>query len=140
MKPILAAATAALAFAASPLAAEESAIAAQAENTSEEFLELIEGRVAGEPKSCIFTYGTSSGRDLRLVENVGLVYERGDTVWIAMARSPDRVDDDEIPIIERRGGSLCKTDVTRTIDRFGGFFSGIIFLDDFVPYTKQAEG
>lgn len=130
MKRLVLAATAAL-LTAAPLAAHDEAQKAGA--ASEEFLELVEGRVAGEAKSCISTFNNN---DLRMVENVGLVYDRGDTIWIALARHPERLDYWDVPIIERRGSHLCKTDVMRTIDRHTGMFSGAVFLEDFVPYTK----
>jgi len=40
-------------------------------------------------------------------------------------------------VIERFGSQLCKTDLTRTVDRHTGHVSGVVFLSDFVPYTKK---
>lgn len=131
MKKILSAvaATAAMALAAPAMAHDEG---------EEAFQELIEGRTAGEPRQCIPTF---ADHRLRVVEHVGLVYERGDTLWVARARDPRRLDHWDIPIIERYGTSrLCTTDVRRTIDRGSGFFSGVLFLDDFVPYTRANGG
>ncbi|WP_338241752.1 hypothetical protein [Aurantiacibacter hainanensis] len=109
------------------------------ERSERAFAELVEGRVAGEARSCINTFRTNR---LRVEENVGLVYEQGDTLWVARARNPQNLDHWDVPIIERIGSQLCNTDVTRTIDRGSGMFSGVLFLDDFVPYTKadSAEG
>ena len=131
-----------LAFTATALAATLTAapLAAQsAEERSEEaFAELTEGRVAGEPQSCISTVGRSNR--LRVEEYVGLVYERGDTIWVARASNPRSIDPWDIPIIERYGSQLCRTDVIRTVDRSSGFFTGVLFLEDFVPYTRAEEG
>ncbi|RPF71611.1 hypothetical protein [Aurantiacibacter spongiae] len=131
---VAAAAAALTAAAAVPAAAQSPSERAQARLAQD-----LEGRVAGEPTSCINVYSTS-GRSLRVVENVGLVYERGDTIWVARALNPDQLDYWDIPVIERfgAGSRLCKYDVTRTIDQ-SGFFSGVVFLDDFVPYTKVDE-
>ncbi|MFB0612188.1 hypothetical protein [Aurantiacibacter poecillastricola] len=103
------------------------------------FAELVEGRTAGEPQPCITAFQSS---DIRVEENVGLVYERGDTIWVARANNPRSLDNWDVPIIERFGSRLCRYDVTRTIDRSTGMFSGVLFLDDFVPYTRadEAEG
>jgi len=130
MKRFLAvtAATAALALSA-PLAAQDREYSERAE---EAFAELIEGREAGEPQSCISTFVPHR---LRVVEYVGLAYERGDTLWVARARNPDRLSVWDVPIIERRGSQLCRHDVNRTIDRSTGMFSGILSLEDWVPYT-----
>ena len=100
------------------------------------FAELVEGRVAGEPRNCISTFQSSR---LRVEEHVGLVYDQGDTLWVARARDPERLDNWDVPIIERFGSQLCRTDVTRTIDRGSGVFSGVLFLEDWVPYTRADE-
>ncbi|WP_120077343.1 hypothetical protein [Aurantiacibacter odishensis] len=110
------------------------------ERAEQAFAELVEGRTAGEPQSCINLF--SSNR-LRVEENVGLVYERGDTLWVARAQNPQNLDRWDVPVIERYGSRLCRTDVMRTIDRSSGMFSGVLFIDDFVPYTRnedEAEG
>ncbi len=108
------------------------------ERAQQAFAELVEGRTAGEPQSCISTF--SSNR-LRVEENVGLVYERGDTIWVARTTNPRSLDRWDVPVIQRYSSRLCTTDVTRTIDRSSGMFSGVLFLDDFVPYTlDEAEG
>ncbi|MWV26623.1 hypothetical protein [Aurantiacibacter rhizosphaerae] len=103
------------------------------------FAELVEGRTAGEPTNCISTF---SSNDLRVEEYVGLVYERGDTIWVARTTNPRNLDRWDVPVIQRYSSRLCTNDVTRTIDRSSGMFSGVLFLDDFVPYTldEDAEG
>ncbi len=102
------------------------------------FAELVKGRTAGEATNCINTFQSSR---LRVEEHVGLVYERGDTIWVARATNPRNLDGWDVPIIERYGSRLCTNDVTRTIDRSSGMFSGVLFLEDFVPYTlDEAEG
>ncbi|GAA5055391.1 hypothetical protein GCM10023208_19230 [Erythrobacter westpacificensis] len=110
------------------------------ERAEQAFAELVEGRTAGEPQSCINLFNSNR---LRVEENVGLVYERGDTLWVARAQNPQNLDRWDVPVIERYGSRLCRTDVMRTIDRTSGMFSGVLFIDDFVPYTRiedEAEG
>lgn len=106
------------------------------ERAEEAFQELIEGRTAGEPTNCITTFRSNG---LRVEENVGLVYESGDTIWIARARNPRSLTRWDVPVIERQGSRLCNNDVIRTIDRNSGMFSGTLFLDEFVPYTRNEE-
>jgi hypothetical protein len=112
---------------------------AMAHNEGDEvFEELVEGRVAGEPQQCISTFHTNR---LRVVEHVGLVYERGDTLWVARTRSPRQLGHWDVPVIERYGSSrLCTHDVRRTVDRSGGYFSGVLSLEDFVPYRRPENG
>ena len=97
------------------------------------FAELVEGRAAGEPVSCITAFDSNR---VRVVEHVGITYERGDTIWVARARNPRNLDNWDVPVIERFGSQLCNTDVRRTIDRGSGMFSGVLFLDQFVPYRE----
>jgi len=105
----------------------------------EAFQELIEGRVAGESTPCI---NASRTNRIQVVENVGLTYERGGTLWVARASNPRSIGPWDIPIFERHGSQLCRHDVNRTIDRSSGMFSGVLFLGDWVPYTEteDAEG
>lgn len=126
-----------LAAAAAMLTAPAAAQSAQ-ERSDEKFAELTEGRVAGEPKSCIPALRTN---DIEVVEYLGFTYEAGDTLWIARAKDPRSLSWYDVPIIERFGSQLCKHDVIRTVDRGSQFISGVVFLEDFVPYTKvDAEG
>ena len=138
MKTILAAAASTLlALGASPALADEQEQTSEEKRAShfdaEAFAELTEGRVAGEPQSCITTFASNR---LRVVEHVGLAYERGDTVWIALANNPRSLDSFDIPVIRRTGSQLCKFDQITLVDRSSQMFSGVLFLDDFVPYTK----
>lgn len=131
MKKLILAAASALAVAV-PAAAQD-----RAEIAEEAFTELVEGRTAGEARSCISTFNSNR---LRVEEHVGLVYERGDTIWVARARHPENLDYWDVPVIERWGSRLCHNDIMRTIDRSTGMFSGVLFVDEFVPYTKTEEG
>lgn len=133
MKSLAITAAGLAAIAATPLAAQD-----REERAEAAFQELVEGRTAGEARRCISTFDSNR---LRVEENVGLVYERAGTMWVARARNPQNLTTWDVPIIERYSGSrLCTTDVTRTIDRSTGHFSGVLFLDDFVPYTEVEEG
>lgn len=72
-----------------------------------------------------------------MIENVGIVYDAGETVYLARAVDPRMLDHWDVPIIDRFGSRLCTTDVMRTVDRSSGHFTGAVFLNDFVPYTKN---
>ncbi len=135
MKHYLASAAAGLALAMSgPAAAQESEYG---ERSDAAFAELLEGyAVSGEAETCISVFNSNR---LRVVDHVGLTYRRGDTLWVARASNPDALGTWDIPIIERFGSSLCRHDVTRTIDRSSGIFSGVLFLEDWVPYRAVEE-
>lgn len=94
---------------------------------------MLEGRVAGEPVSCISTL--RSNNDLQVIDYVGIVYDAGDTIWVSRPNDPKSLTWSDIPIFDRFGSQLCKQDITRTIDQSGNF-TGIVFMGDFVPYRK----
>lgn len=131
----VASAAAALALLAAPaLQAQDEPVMTKGETR---LAKMLEGRVAGEPKSCINTFGS---RGLTTIDDTALVYKSGKTIWVNYTRTPDAIDDSDYLVIRKFGNSqLCRTDQVTTYDRTGNFFSGVIFLDDFVPYTLAEE-
>jgi len=125
-----------LAAAALPLAALPAAAESRAEKNEAYLAEMLEGRVPGEPVSCIFA---PNQQRLNVIEHVGIVYKDGDTIYVARAREPHSLGFDDALIIERHGSSLCRHDITRTFDRMS-HIPGVVFFDDFVPYTKVDAG
>lgn len=117
--------------------------AAQAETRQERsearLAEMLQGYQAGEPVTCINAIRSNR---LTVIPHVGLVYDAGDTIYVARAVNPRMLDDDDVPVIERYSSQLCRTDVMRTFDRYSPSFTGALFLENFVPYTKvdEAEG
>lgn len=124
---------AALAILAMPASAEEEAPAPS--KGEQELAKMLEGRVAGEPERCINTFGSGN---LRIIDGTALVYRQGKTVWVNRTRNPDSLDDDDYLVIRKYGSSsqLCRLDNVTTQDRGGNFFTGVVFLEDFVPYRK----
>jgi hypothetical protein len=104
-----------------------------AEKGEARLAQMLEGRSAGEPVSCI---SAMRGNKLQVIEYVGLVYESGDTVYVARPSDPRSLGRNDVVIIDRFGSQLCKQDVVRTVDRHNGFMSGVVFLSDFVPYKR----
>lgn len=103
---------------------------------------LLEGRVAGEPRSCINALPTQRSRT---IDGAAYVYGSGHTIWVQRTRDPERIDDRDTLVTVRFGGSqLCRNDQMTTVDRVTGIFSGVVFFEDFVPYTRvpspAAEG
>jgi len=132
LKPVIAAA-AALTMLAAPAFADEPARPEMTKGEAK-LAKLLDGRVAGEPERCIRTIGS---RNLQQIDGTALVYKDGKTIWVNRTRTPDAIDDSEIMVIKRFDGTnLCRTDQITLVDRLSGMFSGIIFLDDFVPYRQ----
>jgi hypothetical protein len=114
-------------------------VAAQtrAERGEARLAEMLEGRVAGEGRTCISALNSNR---LEVIEHVGIVYDAGHTVWVARASRPRDLGVFDVPIIERNGSQLCRSDIIRTVDRSTGMHTGSVLLEDFVPYTRTDQG
>lgn len=119
------------------LVATSASAQTRTERGEQRLAELIEGRVAGEPETCI---GYLRPNGMRIIENVGLVYEQGSTIWVARVQNPRRLTRDDVPIFQRVTSQLCTNDIIRTVDRYNGFFTGVLNLEQFVPYTRPENG
>ena len=94
---------------------------------------MLEGRVAGEPESCISAYTSSR---LEVIDETALVYDAGNTIWVARPKDPRSLDRHDVLVIDRFSSQLCAQDVVRTVDSSTGITTGVVFLGDFVPYRK----
>jgi hypothetical protein len=128
-----------LALAAAAVLAIPATIAAQSDRAqtkgAAELAKLLDGRVAGEPERCVRTFPS---RNVEIIDGTALVIRAGNTVWVNTTQDPDRLDDDDALLIRKFGNvsQLCRLDQVTTFDRFNGFYTGNIFLTDFVPYRK----
>lgn len=129
------AAAAISAAAAASLLAAPSVSAGERPKGEEKLAKMLEGREAGEPQRCIRTLGSDN---LTIIDGTAIVYKRGDTVWVNRTQKPENLDDDDVLVIRKFSASqLCRLDQITTQDRFAGFYTGNVFLTDFVPYEKK---
>lgn len=138
MKTLFAASAVFASLMTAPLSAQDDADAAGLTEGEAELAEMLEGRVAGEPTNCINTFGS---RSLEIIDDTAIVYRNGGTIWVNYTRNPDTLDEDDILVIRKYGSGsrLCRLDSVTTRDRFSLFFSGAIFLDDFIPYRLPED-
>lgn len=101
----------------------------------QELAKLIEGRVAGEGRSCISTHPTSN---FRVIDGTALVYRQGSTLWVNVPRNAEDLDDNDVLVTKQFGSQLCRQDMVDTYSNSGWFYTGTLFLGDFVPYRKVA--
>lgn len=98
---------------------------------------LLQGRIAGEPVRCIRTLPSQR---MQTIDRTAYVYGSGDTIYVQRTRSPRSINDNDALVIRRFNASeLCRLDVTTTIDRVQGIFTGAVFFEDFVPYTRVKD-
>ena len=95
---------------------------------------MLEGRTAGEPVQCISAWQSNR---MQVIEHVGVVYDAGNTIYVARPSDPKALGPHDALVIDRYGGQLCRTDVRHTVDRYDGYVTGPVFLGDFVPYRRS---
>ena len=104
-------------------------------NTSAEgearLAKMLQGKTAGEPQSCI---PAMLNNRLTVIDETAVVYDAGNTIYVARPETPRSLDSSDVLVVERTGGQLCSHDIIRTVDRSLGFTTGAVFLSDFVPY------
>ena len=99
---------------------------------------MLEGRVAGEPVNCIRTV---PNQRMTTIDETAYVYGRGKTIYVQRTANPEDIDDNDMLVSRRFNATqLCRQDVMTTADRILGFFTGAVFFEDFVPYTRVEDG
>ena len=127
----------ALAAAHPAMAEEEKAEAKEMTKGEIELAEILKDRVAGEPQRCI---RIRLNNRLRVIDKTAYVYGNGNTIYVQRTRNPEDIDRDDILISRQFAASqLCRLDVVTTADRVAGFFTGAVFFEDFVPYTRVKD-
>lgn len=115
-------------------AAPDDEAPAPASKGEQRLARLLQGRVAGEPVSCISAF---RNLPVQTIDRTAYVYGSGNTIWVQRTRNPDQIDDDDVLVVQRWNSSqLCRLDFSTTIDRYNGFFTGSVIMEDFVPYTR----
>lgn len=113
---------------------ETSAEAAPMTKGEKRLAKLLEGRVAGEPLRCIRTFPNMT---MQTIDKTAYVYGRGNTIYVQRTNNPADIDSSDTLISRRFNASeLCRLDQFTTADRVLGFFTGAVFFEDFVPYTR----
>ena len=126
-------------IAAAAFSAAGTSVAALADDHAEptkgevKLAKMLEGRVAGEPESCIPTFPRVR---LTVIDDTALVYKRGNTLWVNIPSNAKYIDDRDTLVTRNTNTRLCKTDIVRTVDSRSGHPRGTINLTDFIPYRK----
>jgi hypothetical protein len=95
---------------------------------------MIAGRTPGKPESCI---NTNRSDKLEVIPGVAVVYDGGKTVWVARPKDPQMLGRNDAIVMDRFSAvRLCVQEAMRTVDRYDHYHTGVVFLEDFVPYTK----
>lgn len=129
----LIAAGAALVLAGSAVSAGSISRADQAKGEAR-LAKMLAGRTPGEPVSCI---NTARSDKLQVIDGVAVVYDAGKTIYVARPLDPHMLGRNDALVMNRFSPvRLCVQEPMRTVDRYDGFHTGVVFLKDFVPYTR----
>lgn len=103
----------------------------------QQLAKALEGRVAGEPVSCIDPRTNTS---TQVISGKAILYGSGRTIYVQQPANAETLRDDDVLVTDLRGTSqLCTVDIVRLLDRNGLWFRGFVNLNKFVPYTKVAS-
>jgi len=102
-----------------------------------ELARALEGRVAGEPVDCVNLFGMRSSRTIR---GTALLYEVGNTIYVNRPRAgAEQLNQWTTQVSRPFNNRLCSVDTLDLIDPATGFYSGTVFLDQFVPYRRASN-
>lgn len=95
----------------------------------------LEGRVAGEPRTCISTAPNQQGR---VLDAATIAYDSGPVVWVnRLAAACPGLSPYNRMIVEQGGGSqLCRGDRVRGLEPGGSIPGPACNLQDWVPYRR----
>ena len=119
----------------SALALSGAANAAPKEKGEAELAKMLQGRVAGPPTECIRTW---TRNDMRTIDGTAYVFGHGDVIYVNRTQHPESIDEDDTLVVRSTatGTQLCRTDQITTFDNRAQFYTGNVFLSDFVPYRR----
>lgn len=124
-------------FATIGLLAAPAASAHDEQTGKEKLAKILEGRVAGEGRSCIQSF---AARHMNVIDGTAVVFRDGNTLWVNIPKNAEALDDDDVWVTRQFGTQLCHLDQVTTHDQGSLAFNGIVMLGEFVPYRRASEG
>ena len=94
----------------------------------------LEGRVAGSPVDCI---NLRTVRHSTVIDGTAIVYGRGSTIYVNRPRAgASELNRRDAQIVDTITGRLCSVDTVKLVDAHTGVLTGLVFLDQFIPYRR----
>jgi hypothetical protein len=99
-----------------------------------ELARATEGRVAGEPVSCISLHAVQSSH---IIPNTAIVYNAGGVVYVNRPRNgAESLNRFDTMVTNLTSDRLCSVDTVRMVDLQSHTLTGLVFLGEFVPYRR----
>lgn len=99
--------------------------------------EAIEGRVAGQPVSCIPNYRTAT--QMQIIDDNTLVFHDGNTVYVQNPPGGcNGLGISGYTLVTKQFGAsqYCAGDINNLVDLRNGMLAGSCVFGEFVPYRK----
>jgi hypothetical protein len=108
------------------------------EREARDLAKALDGKVAGEPVSCISAYRNSN---LRALGDNTLIYRvNKDLVYRnTLSNSCTGLSMGDTLVLERVTSQYCRGDIARVVNLSSGFQTGSCALGDFVPYRTPGK-
>jgi hypothetical protein len=115
-------------------AAPVSAAAPQPEKGEAALQQLLAGRVAGKPVSCLSLPQLGSSQ---VIDGTAIVYRSGSRLYVNRPEGgAESLRSDNILVTRTSIGMLCNVDTVDLMDRSSRAWTGFVRLGDFVPYDR----
>lgn len=103
-----------------------------------ELARALQGRVAGEPVSCIDLHRVNSSQ---VITDTAILYRVGSTIYVNRPENgADALDRTDTLVTRLNSTRLCSIDTVTVVDPVSRTFRGVVFLGDFVPYRRMRTG
>jgi hypothetical protein len=103
-------------------------------NPEQRLAKVIDGRLAGDPVSCINLRRIQSSQ---IIDRTAIVYEAGNTLYVNRPRAgAESLDSWDVLVVRPFNSQLCSIDAVDLYDRGSRMQNGFVLLGDFVPYRK----
>ena len=99
--------------------------------------QLLAGKVAGEPQSCLPSYRAN---DMTVIDDYTIAFkENANRVWINKpAGGCNLLSAGPYALVTRRTtGSLCRGDIGEVVDTLNHIGVGTCIFSDFIPYSRR---
>jgi len=107
---------------------------AKPQDREAELARALQGRVAGEPVSCIDLHRVRSSR---IITDTAIIYDAGGVVYVNRPHNgADQLNQWDTMVTRTISTRLCNVDTITMIDPGSRSFTGVVFLGDFVPYRR----
>lgn len=103
-----------------------------------EFQQLVAGRVAGPPLSCMPTFAS---RDMTVIDDGTIAFRTGGRVYVAHMQNGCTNLRGPYSLVTRQVGSnsLCRGDIADVVDLRNRFTVGSCVFGDFTPYDRTGS-